>query len=68
MCTSLMTVTNLSSNTQTAVQMRRSFMALKYEDLRKENEEVTSSIMVVISYSYVLDFLLCYGLAVNAQG
>lgn len=68
MCTSLMTVTNLSSNTQTAVQMRKSFMALKYEDLRKENEEVTSSIMVVISYSYVLDFLLRYGLAVNAQG
>lgn len=63
-----MTVTNLSSNTQTAVQMRKSFMALKYEDLRKENEEVTSSIMVVISYSYVLDFLLRYGLAVNAQG
>lgn len=68
MCTSLMTVTNLSSNTQTAVQMRKSFMALKYEDLQKENEEVTSSIMVAISYSYVLDFLLRYGLAVNAQG
>ena len=33
-----------------------------------ENEKVTSSIMVAISYSYILDFSVSYGLAVNAQG
>lgn len=68
MCTSLMAVTNLLSNMQTAVQMLKSVMTLKYEDLWKENEEATFSIMVVISYSYILDFLLSYSLAVNAWG
>lgn len=68
MCTLLTTVTDLPSNTQIALQMLKSFMPLKYEDLWKENEKVTSSIMVVISYSYVLDFFVSYGLAVNAQG
>ena len=68
MCTSLMTVTSPPSNTQIAVKMLKSFMLPKYEDLWKENEKVTSSIMVVISYSYVLDFVVSYGLAVNAQG
>lgn len=43
-------------------------MALKYEDMWKENEEAAFSIMVVISYFYILDYLLSYGLAVNAQG
>lgn len=48
------------------MQILKSFMALKYQDLWKENEKVTSSIMAVISYSYVLDFVVSYGLAVNA--
>lgn len=63
-----MAVTNLLSNMQTTVQMLKSVMTLKYEDLWKENEEATFSIMVVISYSYILDFLLSYSLAVNAWG
>lgn len=42
---------------QRAVQMLKIFMALKYEDLRKENEEITSFIMVVMNYSYILGFL-----------
>lgn len=63
-----MTVTNLSSNMQTAVQMLKSFMAPKYRDLWEENEEATSSIMAVISYFYILDYFLSCGLAVNAQG
>lgn len=49
--------TNLSTNVQRAVQMLKIFMALKYEDLRKENEEITSFIMFVMNYSYILGFL-----------
>lgn len=48
--------------------MLESLLPLKYEDLWKENKKVTSSIMVIISFSYVLDSLVSYGLAVNAQG
>lgn len=68
MCTSLTTVTHLPSSTQIAVQMLTSFMPLKYEDLWKENGKVTSAVVVVISSSYVLDFLVSYGVPVSAQG